>query len=289
MIESISSYIGDHLTIIIVILIILFVTAVLERLIGRIIRRVVGKAARPDMFRSKRDEELREKTISGILRTTVRVVLWLLAVLLILAQLGINLGPLIAGAGIAGVAIGFGAQSLVKDMISGMFILLENQYRVGDVVEINQTVSGTVEKFTLRTTVLRNLDGMQQHIPNGEITLATNMTIDYANVNLDVGVSYDTDIDKVEEVVNKVGIEMAEDPKWKDVVIEAPAFLRVNDFGDSAVIVKITGKTKPMMQWSITGELRRRIKTAFDKNNIEIPFPQRVIHESNSKPKTAKK
>ena len=244
------------------------------------VQRFIRKAIRSESFKTKKDEQQREDTLISTVSSAVRVVLWVLAGLLLLAEIGVNIAPLIAGAGIAGVALGFGAQSLVKDFISGIFILLENQYRVGDVVQINRDVSGTVERVTLRVTILRDLDGMVHNIPNGEVVIATNMTMDFANVNLDIGVGYDTDIEKLEKVVNKVGEDMAADEEWAEKIIEAPKFVRINEFADSSIVVKIVGKTAPIMQWSVAGELRKRLKIAFDKNNIDIPFPQRVIHES---------
>lgn len=252
------------------------------------VRKLIRNSMRPENFKTKRDEKLREDTLLSTMNAAVRAIIWILAGLLLLAEFGIDIGPLLAGAGIAGVALGFGAQSMVKDFLAGFFILAENHYRVGDVVELNQTVSGTVERVTLRQTVLRDLDGMVHHIPNGEVTLATNMTMDYANVNLDVGVGYDTDFEKLEEVINTVGESMANDEKWSEDIIEAPAMLRVNNFGDSAIEIKIIGKTQPMKQWAVTGELRKRLKVAFDKNAIEIPYPQRVLHEAKVSAKKSK-
>lgn len=267
------------------IIVILFGAAILQNLAMVAIAKLVRRAIRPENFKSKKEEKQREDTLLSTLNAAVRAIIWTIAVLLILAQVGLDITPLLAGAGIAGVALGFGAQSMVEDFLAGFFILVENHYRVGDVVEINQTVSGVVELVTLRETVLRDLDGMVHHISNGEITIATNMTMEFANVNLDVGVGYDTDIEKLEKVVNKVGEDMANNPDFKDDILEAPSFLRVDNFGDSAIIIKIIGKTQPMQQWAVTGELRKRLKIAFDKNGIEIPFPQRVIHEA-PKPKS---
>ena len=142
---------------------------------------------------------------------------------------------------------------------------------------------GSVEDITLRKTIVRDLDGTVHHIPNGEIKRASNKSKDFARVNLEVGVSYSDDLEKVIEVVNKVGQELAEDPEWKNDIIKAPHFLRVNDFADSAVMIKILGDTKPSKQWAVTGEFRKRLKIAFDKEGIEIPFPQRVIHSVNDK------
>lgn len=267
--------------------IILIIAYLLRRFAMLFVRRVVRRAIKPDSFKTEMDEKQREDTLVATVGAGIRVTIWILTILLLLAEIGIDIAPLLAGAGIAGVALGFGAQSMVKDFLAGVFILMENQYRVGDVIEINQTVSGLVEVVTLRATVLRDLDGMVHHIPNGEIKIATNMTMEYANVNLDLGVGYDTDIDELKKVINKVGESLATDPEWAEKIFEAPKFLRIDNFADSSIIVKIIGMTAPMQQWAVTGELRGRLKKAFDKNGIEIPFPQRVIHES-PKAKTKK-
>lgn len=244
------------------------------------------RALRSHKYKTARDERLREQTLISTINAAVNVILWVVTGLLILSEIGIDIAPLLAGAGIAGVALGFGAQSMVKDFLAGMFILLENQYRVGDVIKINTgEVSGRVEKVTLRTTVLRDMDGMQHHIPNGVISIATNMTMDFSNINLDIGVSYDTDIATLEKVINKVGEQLAEDDEWGKDILEQPKFLRIQDFSASAITIKIVGKTEPMKQWSVTGEYRKRLKTAFDKAGIEIPYPQSVIHQAKDEPK----
>lgn len=250
-----------------------------------IISNLVRNSIRPDKFKSHREEKLREDTLIGILNALLKIGVIIIVIMLILAEVGVEIGPLLAGAGVAGVALGFGAQSMVKDYLAGMFIILENQYRVGDVVRINNEngVAGIVERLTIRQTVLRDLDGMVHHIPNGEISIATNMTMEYANINLDVGVGYDTDLDKLEKVVNEVGQELLKDKDWREKIIEVPKFERVDEFADSAIIIKILGKTQPMEQWGVTGQLRKRLKKAFDKNGIEIPFPQRTIHQPKSK------
>jgi small conductance mechanosensitive channel len=198
---------------------------------------------------------------------------------MILQEIGLEIGPVLAGAGIVGLALGFGGQYLIRDIITGLFIILENQYRIGDVVYID-TTGGLVEDISLRKTTLRDLNGTVHHIPNGEIKLVSNFSKQYARVNLDVGISYSSDLEKVIKVINKTGNELAEDPHFKDVIISPPQFLRVDDLADSAIIVKILGDTKPLKQWEVTGELRKRIKKAFDEEGIEIPFPQRVIHQA---------
>lgn len=269
----------DVLLIILVLVLAYFFSLMSRRVVTRIIRRTI----RPQDFKSKRDEEQREETLISILTTAVHVVIWTAAILTVLAMIGVNIGPLLAGAGIAGVALGFGAQTMVKDFLAGLFILGENQYRVGDVLQVNQTVSGVVEKITLRMTKLRDLDGNVHYIPNGEITIATNMTMEYAQVVVDVGVSYDSDIDKVEAVIDAVGESIYEDEAWRGVALEAPYMLRVDSFDDSAITVRIVCKTAPIRQWEVKSEILRRLKKAFDKEGIVIPFPQRVIHTAPEK------
>jgi len=246
------------------------------------IEKAVRKAVVSDHFLTKEAERKREDTLIRIFNAALKVVVWLVAILTILPEVGINVGPLLAGAGIAGVAIGFGAQYMVRDFIAGLFIILENQYRIGDVVCFDGTC-GLVEDIDLRKTVLRDLDGIVHNIPNGEIKKASNLSKDFARVNLNVGVSYDSDLEKVIEVVNRVGKELAEDPNWKEFIIKPPQFLRVEDFADSAIIIKILGETQPLKQWDVTGELRKRIKIAFDKEGIEIPFQQIVVWRKENK------
>lgn len=242
-----------------------FVVRMLERAVHD------GHGVSPEAVRK------RKETLAKVLENTVKVVVVLMGGLMALSEIGVNVGPMIAAAGVAGLAFGFGGQYLIRDIISGLFILVENQYRVGDVVCLGDTC-GLVESINLRLTVLRDLDGTVHHVPNGEVKVASNLSKYFSRVNLNIGVSYSTDLEKVIEVVNRVGNEMLEDPAWKDMILSPPQFLRVDDFADSAVVVKILGDTKPLKQWDVTGELRKRIKIAFDREGIEIPFPQRVMH-----------
>ena len=175
------------------------------------------------------------------------------------------------------IAVGFGAQYVIRDFFTGLFIILENQYRVGDVVKIGE-ITGTVESINLRMSVLRDIDGTVHHIPNGEIKIASNLSKEFARVNLKIGVAYDSDIEKVIKLVNQVGQELAKDPEWKNKILQAPEFIRIDNFADSAIIIKILGETKPLEQWEVLGELRKRLKIAFDKQGVEIPFPQVVVH-----------
>lgn len=254
---------------------------ILNKILCRIIIRAVRIAVVRDKNMTEEAERQREDTLIRIFTGATRIVIIILAVLMILQEAGIKIGPILAGAGIAGVAIGFGGQYLIKDIITGLFLIIENQYRIGDVVNINST-GGTVQDISLRKTTLRDLDGTVHHIPHGTITQVSNLSQDFARVNLDIGVSYNTNLERLIEIINKTGEELAEDPNYKEFIISAPKFLRVNEFADSAIIVKILGETKPLKQWEIAGEYRKRLKIAFDREGIEIPFPQRVIHQVKS-------
>jgi small conductance mechanosensitive channel len=192
-----------------------------------------------------------------------------------------DIGPLIAGAGVAGLAIGFGAQSLVKDVITGFFILLEDQIRVGDVVEAGG-VSGLVESMNLRTTVLRDLQGRVHVIPNGEIKVVTNMTKEWSRAVVDVSVSYREDLEEVLRVVRGVCDELAADPDVAPVVLDRPEVLGVDSLGDSSVAIRVMIKTRPLEQWRVAREFRRRVKNTFAARGIEIPYPQRTVHLVNA-------
>jgi small conductance mechanosensitive channel len=222
------------------------------------------------------DLERRMTTMHHLAARLVTALIAVIAVLMILAELDVEIGPAIAGLGVAGIAVGFGAQALVRDWLSGIFIVIENQYSVGDVVSI-AGVDGVVEGFSLRRTVLRNLDGTVHSVPNGQIVVASNMTRGWARVNLDVSVAYDTDIDRATEVIDEIGREMTKDPSWGERLIEAPTVMRVNALGDSAVALKVLGQVQPAQQWAVAGELRKRILRAFAREGIEIPFPHQVL------------
>ena len=245
------------------------------------LRVVIPRVIRPTVARhmeGKPEEEIEQRshTLIAVLRGSGRVIVVILALFTILPQLGINVTAVLASAGIVGIALGFGAQSLVKDVISGLFILLDNQYSKGDVVTLSG-ISGLVEDVGLRRTVLRDLDGIVHYVPNGEISVASNFTQEYSRVNLNVGVSYSEDLDHVMRVIDRVGEEIAADPEWSPSIITPPKALRVDNFGDSGIDIKILGDTKPIKQWDVMGELRRRLKKAFDDEGIEIPYPHRVV------------
>ena len=245
------------------------------------IQRIVKAATHSDRPGTDEGEIKRMNTIVRIFSWTVSVLITVIAFMMIAQEFGIQIAPLLASAGIVGVAIGFGGQYLVRDVITGFFLIFENQYRIGDVVNM-EGLGGVVEDISLRVTTLRDMNGTVHYIPHGEIKKVSNLSKQFAKVNLNVSVSYRTDLNKLIEVINRVGSELASDPNWKDLIDEAPAFLRVDSFDDSAISVKIVGVTKPLQQWSVTGELRKRIKEAFDAEGIEIPLPQRVIHTASN-------
>ena len=246
-----------------------------------VLRVVIPRVIRPAVARQMKDKpeeeiEQRSHTLVAVLRGSGRFVLVIWALFTILPELGVNVTPILASVGIAGIALGFGAQSLVKDVISGLFILLENQYSKGDVVTVAGT-TGLVEEVGLRRTVLRDLDGVVHHVPNGEIAVASNLTQEWSRVNMNMSVAYGEDLDKVFEVINRVGNEMAADAEFGPLIIKAPQVLRVDAFEDSGIAIKILGDTEPIRQWEVMGELRRRLKKAFDEEGIEIPFPHVVV------------
>jgi moderate conductance mechanosensitive channel len=230
----------------------------------------------------------RTETITGVLTSTATITVWIIAGLLIMGEIGISLAPLLAGAGIAGFAIGFGAQSIVRDFLSGFFMLAEDQYGVGDVVDLGD-VAGTVERVSLRTTVLRDVDGVVWHIPNGEVARVGNKSQLWSRAVLDIEVAYDTDLRFAQGVLQRVADEVWRDPDFKDGdIIAPPEVWGVESLGADGIALRLVVKTDPAEQWVVARELRLRIKEAFDEAGIEIPFPQRTVwlnHEDRSQPK----
>jgi small-conductance mechanosensitive channel len=276
--EMLAQWIVHHGLRVVVIIVLAWI---LNKLACRSIEKIVRKVISSHRYLSAEAERKREDTLIRIFNWTSSIAILLIAAMMVLQELGVPIGPLLAGAGIVGIAIGFGGQYVIRDLISGFFIILENQYRIGDVVSFDGT-DGLVEDISLRMTTLRNQDGTVHHVPHGEIKKVSNLSKDFSRINLNVGVSYEADLEKVISVINQTGKELAEDPQWKKHIITPPQFLRVQDFGDSALIVKILGETQPLMQWDLTGELRKRLKIAFDKAGIEIPYPQSVVHNPPS-------
>ena len=221
--------------------------------------------------------EKRLDTLLGIMRSIIKIIAWAMIIMLFLRKIGIDIAPIIAGAGIVGLAFGFGAQELVRDFISGFFMLLENQIREGDVAIVNGT-GGLVEHVGLRTIVLRDLSGVVHVFQNGKINTLSNMTKKWSGMVLDIGVAYKEDTDKVVEVITQVAEVLRADPNFKDKILEPIEIFGVDQFADSAVIIKARFKTKPIEQWAVGREYRRRLKKAFDEQGIEIPFPHRTVY-----------
>jgi len=219
----------------------------------------------------------RAHTLTHIVRDVVRIVIFFVGVMMILSEIGIDLKPLLAAAGLGGLAIGFGAQSLVKDLISGFFILLENSIRVGDVVEV-AGVGGLVEEIELRTIRLRDLSGNVHVVPNGVIDKVKNMTKEYSFYLFNIGVAYRENVDEVMAVLHEIAEEVRSDLRFKDDILEPLEMLGVDQFADSAVIIKCRIKTQPIKQWRVGREMNRRIKNTFDAKGIEIPFPHHTIY-----------
>lgn len=224
----------------------------------------------------------RAKTLLPLLRTALTVVLVTMFVLVTLSELGLNIGPLLAGAGVVGLAIGFGAQTLVKDIITGMFILMEDQLAVGDVVKVGSH-AGVVERLTLRTIRLRDLAGTVHVVPFSEVTTLENMTKDFSRYVFEVGVAYREDTDEVVAALNQIGAELSADEAYKDLIVQPLEVLGVDSFGDNAVIIKARITTKPIKQWQVGREFNRRMKKRFDELGIEIPFPHRTIYFGEDK------
>jgi moderate conductance mechanosensitive channel len=225
----------------------------------------------------------RVTTLMSVLWTIAAGLVWFVVALISLGQLGVNIGPILAGAGVIGLAVGFGAQNLVRDLVSGFFLILENQVRVGDVAIINGT-GGLVEAISFRTVVLRDLSAVVHVFPNGSINTLSNVTKDWSAYVIDVGVAYKEDTDRVVEVMRKVADEMRAEPQYGSVMLDAIEIFGVDDFADSAVTIKARFKTQPLKQFFVGREYRRRLKKAFDAERIEIPFPHRTLYMGEASP-----
>lgn len=257
------------------------------RLLRRLNRRVISRIKErpiPASFGRERGEDIysarraqRMDTLGTIFSSAIGLVVWTVVIVTILAStFGVNVGPLLAGAGIVGVALGFGAQDLVKDFLSGFFMLVEDQFGVGDVVDVGDA-TGVVEGLGLRSTRLRDVTGTLWHIPNGEIRRVGNMSQEWSRALLDIAVAYGADIDQAAQVIKDVADEMAHEETYQQLFLADPEIWGVQALGSDSVDIRLVIQTKPGEQWAISRELRRRIKLAFDNAGIEIPFPQRTV------------
>jgi len=227
--------------------------------------------------------EKRVKTLTGMLQTICLTLVWVVGVVMSLDQIGLDITPILAGAGIVGLAVGFGAQNLVRDVINGFFMILENQIRVGDVAIVNGT-GGLVEAISFRTITLRDLSGTVHIFPNGTVTTLANMTKGWSAYVMDIGVAYKEDTDRVAEIMREVGKDLQQDEHLGRKILEPIEIMGVDAFGESEVVIKARIKTLPIEQWGVGREYRRRLKKAFDRENIEIPFPHRTLYMGEASP-----
>lgn len=273
--EKLLEYSTSSIRVTVVLAMAWIATVIINRIVPRVREQMVNA-----MNRGRENGEefvKRATTVSALFRRTVNTLIWAVAVITALQQAGFDIGPILATAGVAGLAVSFGAQNLVRDIFAGIFMLLEDQIRVGDVARINGT-GGLVEEINLRTVRLRSQDGVVHIFPNGTITTLSNLTQEFSYYLWDLGVSYKEDTDHVVQVVKTLAEEMQQEPEWAPLILEPLEVLGVDHFGDNAVIIKMRIKTRPIQQWSVGRELNRRIKKRFDELGIEIPFPQRTLH-----------
>jgi len=264
------------------VLLILIGALVLIRVSRAVGNRIVMMASDHDETTTT-EREKRAETMAQVINTATKVVVWSVATLMIAREFGMDIGPILAGAGVAGLAVGFGAQNLVKDFFTGFFLLLEDQVRVGDVVKAGG-VAGLVERVTLRTTTLRDLSGTLHVVPNGQIDTVSNLTYGWSRALFNIGVSYSEDVDHVFDVMRRVGKELRDDPTYASLIMDNLEILGLDEFGDSALVIKAFIKTQPLKQWTVAREFNRRLKIAFDAEEIEIPFPHRTVYHRVEEP-----
>ena len=269
---------SDVLPIVLIVVVVLLLVRGSRLFVHGIVKALMDREATEGTAQELSAVELKKRmdTLDDLAYRVVRFFLLVIAALMVLQTIGLEIGPAIAGLGIVGVAVGFGAQHLVRDYLNGSLILIENQFSRGDVISV-AGVSGTVEDFSLRRTTLRDVDGIVHTVPNGLILVASNMTRVWARINLEVSVAYATDIDQAILVVDAVGREMAADPAWKRRILEAPKVDRIEALGEYGVTLKIFGTVRAPERWAAPGELRKRLLAAFKAHQIEIPYPHRVV------------
>ena len=251
------------------------------------IMQVLQKTVRRDIYPTKSDRIKRLKTLESLIGAILKITVFAIALIMIISELGLNTTPVIASAGIAGIALGFGAQSLIKDLTSGLFLIIENQYRVGDVVELNNGIIGQVEAITIRTTMLRTLDGTLYHVPNGTITWTANKTSSYGGLSEEIVFPRDVDIEKLKLVINRTGDKLAKSPEFEKMIKEPPQFLRVDGLDANGIRVKIVGKTGSDDAWDVKGAFYKLLISELKKANI--PLPRNQITVANADEDISKK
>lgn len=269
-----ESIIDTSLRILLILIVLWVASALVRSALRRLEARLVAKSSNGE---PPSEAQKRAETLVRLLRRGVVILLWVVALLIILRELGVDITPILASAGILGLAVGFGAQNLVRDVISGFFLILENQVRVGDVAIVNGT-GGLVEAVNFRTIVLRDLSGIVHVFPNGTIDTLSNLTREWSAYVFDIGVAYKEDVDRVMALMKEVGAELRQDEHFGPLMVDDIEVFGVDAFDDSAVTIKGRLRTKPIKQWDVGREFRRRLKYAFDREGIEIPFPHRSIY-----------
>jgi len=269
-------FLQNGLSIIIIILVVFIGFRLLKFFTKRLKKLVIRRALKKEESGNSEIEK-RANTLIGILNSVLKTIIWLIATMILLSKFGVDIAPILASAGILGLAVGFGAQELVRDVISGFFILLEDQVRTGDVAIINGT-PGLVEEIALRTITLRDLAGVVHIFQNGKINSLSNMTKEWSAIVLEIGVAYKEDVDKVSKIMEEVSEALRNDPEFGKNILEPIEIFGLDKFADSALVIKARIRTKPAEQWAIGRAYRARLKKAFDAQNIEIPFPHTTLY-----------
>ncbi|MFB6320404.1 mechanosensitive ion channel family protein [Saccharicrinis sp. FJH54] len=275
--STLSNWAITELPSIVILIVILIVSLKLMSFFIGKLRDILAKRTVNQTDEPNTEAEKRLTTLMEILKKAAAIVIWAVFIMIFLKKINIDIGPILAGAGIIGLAVGFGAQELVRDFLSGFFILLENQIRTGDVAILNGT-GGLVEKIELRTITLRDLSGVVHVFQNGKINSLSNMTKEWSAMVFDIGVAYKEDLNQVMKIMKEVSEDLKSDKEFEDKILEPMEIFGLDSFGDSALVVKGRIKTKPIQQWTVGREYRKRLKEAFDKHNIEIPFPHHTIY-----------
>ena len=260
---------------------IIFIAWLVKRFGGQFISRIFHSTIRSDLYPTKSDRIKRLETIDSITGAILQIGVYIVAIIMIVSELGVDTTPIVASAGVIGIALGFGAQSLIKDFTSGIFIIIDNQYRVGDVVKLGE-IAGMVEAITIRTTVLRGLDGTLYHVPNGSIDSTANLTMSYGGIEEDIVFGHDVDISKLEMVINRTGDDLAADPAFSKMILTPIHFLRVDGFEPNGIKVKILGTTTPNESWDVRGEFYRRFIIELRKAKIGVPTMQVTVHQAKT-------
>lgn len=278
--QNVKNWIINEFIGLIIVLILFFIATKTLNFFTKKIKKALIQHSEKQGKQDPVEANKRIETLTSIIHGFIKIILWLILIMIVLQKLSINIAPILAGAGIVGLAVGFGAQELARDFISGFFIILENQIRAGDVAIINGT-GGLVEKIAFRTITLRDFSGVVHIFQNGKINTIANKTKDWSAIVFDIGVAYKENPQPVMELMKKVGDEMYNDVEFKDKILEPIEVFGLDKFADSALVIKARLKTKPSQQWSIGREYRKRLKKIFDENNIEIPFPHTTIYWGN--------